>query len=201
MATRGNMEGAKMTVLLPVEATVSTAARPTSLPVPAVVGIAITGGSCLGMKRSPPRASSNSSKDLSGTLARTMMSLATSIAAPPPRATMPSAPAARYARAPCSTSASVGLLDRSAKMRLSMACAWREASTAFASPASTTPRSVTSRTRPLTKFFASAPLCAALPAPKTMRVGYDQTVKAMFGEYSPSGGTNAIVRQLARARP
>ena len=46
--------------------------------------------------------------------------------------------------------------------------------------ASLTPLSVTSKTRPVPSASTSAPICVALPAPNTMRVGYDQTVKAMF---------------------
>ena len=47
--------GLKMTVLRPVAASVTTPERPTSLPVPAVVGMVTMGGTFGPMKRSPPR--------------------------------------------------------------------------------------------------------------------------------------------------
>ena len=47
-----------MTVLRPVAASVTTPERPTSLPVPAVVGMVTIGGTFGPMKRSPPVASS-----------------------------------------------------------------------------------------------------------------------------------------------
>ena len=86
IATLGMRCGAKMTVLRYVERTVSTADRPTSLPVPAVVGRAITGGRPCGMNFPPPFVSSKSSQGRS-TPARTAKSFAASIGEPPPTAT------------------------------------------------------------------------------------------------------------------
>jgi hypothetical protein len=58
IATRGMRNGLKMTVLRPVSGSVATPERPTSDPVPAVVGIATSGGMSSRTKRSPPAASS-----------------------------------------------------------------------------------------------------------------------------------------------
>ena len=58
IATLASRYGLKMTVFRWLASSVTTPERPTSLPVPAVVGIATSGGTFGPMKRSPPVASS-----------------------------------------------------------------------------------------------------------------------------------------------
>jgi len=79
-----------MTVLRLVSEIVTTPLRPTSLPVPAVVGMAIIGGIGWVIFASPPIASSYSA---SGRLwlTRSRTSFATSRGAPPPSPTTTSA--------------------------------------------------------------------------------------------------------------
>ena len=91
IATSGMSDGAKMIVFLFVSSSVTSPARPTSLPVPAVVGTAISGAIGLVILASPPIASSYW---LSGGewVAATLTILATSKLLPPPTATKRSAP-------------------------------------------------------------------------------------------------------------
>ena len=58
MAALGSRNGLKMTVLRPVSSSVATPERLTSEPVPAVVGIAMSGGRSSRTYWSPPLASS-----------------------------------------------------------------------------------------------------------------------------------------------
>ena len=87
-ATRGTRCGESTPTLRP-SSRISTAPRPTSLPVPAVVGTAITGAVAAVMRATPP---SMAAKDFSGPscVAHTATPLARSIGEPPPTATMPS---------------------------------------------------------------------------------------------------------------
>ena len=90
MTTAGSMRGWKMIFLVWSERSVITEARPTSEPVPAVVGTATTGA----MPATSTRVnqSSRSSKSHSGRVCPTInaMAFAASSALPPPKATTPS---------------------------------------------------------------------------------------------------------------
>ena len=83
MATFGIRRGAKMTVFFLVAWMVTTPLRPTSLPVPAVVGMAIIGGTSFTILASPPIASSYCARGIGCVTAR-RTSLATSSGLPPP---------------------------------------------------------------------------------------------------------------------
>ena len=74
-------------------ASVSSAARPTSAPVPAVVGMATTGATVGLMRGTPPWIAAYCSNG-SGWVAISATPLARSIGEPPPSATIPSDPAA-----------------------------------------------------------------------------------------------------------
>ena len=87
---------------------VSSAARPTSLPVPAVVGIAMTGATALEIFGMPPRIAAYCASG-PGCVAKSAMPLARSIDEPPPTATMPSQPFFLKTSTPCASAASVGL--------------------------------------------------------------------------------------------
>ena len=82
--------GDAMTAGLPVSVRVTIALSATSLPVPAVVGIAIIGGIACVIFSSPPRASSYSASGSEWVVVR-RTSLATSMGAPPPTPTTMSA--------------------------------------------------------------------------------------------------------------
>ena len=108
MTWPGSIRGWKMIRLLWSASLVITAARPTSEPVPAVVGIASTGRmpSTLARRQLSPR----SSKSQSGRLCPAMKAtaLAASSPLPPPSAITPSCAPARRASTPWSTSCPVG---------------------------------------------------------------------------------------------
>jgi hypothetical protein len=170
-AIRGRSVGWKMIVFLPVRSIVITAERPTSLPVPAVVGTAYRGGTGCTMCASPPLASSKRSSGPS-CVARTAMALATSMGLPPPSATIPSNLPRRNVSAPATTSASTGLgwtrSKGSAEIPARSSARW----TAAASPAFTTPGSVTRRNcRPRHSLPSRSAKSATAPGPKRMVVG------------------------------
>ena len=100
-----------------------TPARPTSEPVPAVVGTATTGAIPAGSAR--VHQSPTSSKSHIGRVCPRMkaMTLPASSAEPPPKAITPSCPPARSTSSPSATLASVGL-------------GWTSEKTAASSPAS-----------------------------------------------------------------
>src|SRR5690349_3425031 len=85
IAQLGIMLGAKKIVFLPVSGKVATALRPTSLPVPAVVGSAIIGGSGFVIFALPPLLSSYCASG-GGCVAHRRTSLPMSSALPPPSA-------------------------------------------------------------------------------------------------------------------
>ena len=99
----------KMIFFVWSRSSVMTDARPTSLPVPLVVGTATQGTMPAGSTRS--HQSSRSSKSKRGRVWPTMSAthLAASMAEPPPKAMTPSQPWALKAATPPETFASVGL--------------------------------------------------------------------------------------------
>ncbi len=99
--------GEKMMRLTWVTSSEITALRPTSLPVPAVVGMATKCGT--GPIGRAPGISSSYSNRSPGWVAISAMALATSSAAPPPMPTIESAPCAWKAATPASTCDFTGL--------------------------------------------------------------------------------------------
>ncbi len=109
IVTFGSISGWKMIFLVWVFSLVTTAARPTSEPVPAVVGTATTGAIALASARvhqSPTSSKSNTERVWPCISA---ISLPASSAEPPPNATTPSWPPALKAATPAATFASTGL--------------------------------------------------------------------------------------------
>ena len=93
IATLGSRNGDRKPSLRPSSSTM-TPARPTSLPVPAVVGIAITGATLAVIRATPPSIAAYWTSG-SGCVASSATALARSSDDPPPMAMMPSASAAR----------------------------------------------------------------------------------------------------------
>ena len=104
----GSIPGWKITFLVWVARLVMTPARPTSEPVPAVVGTATTGAMPFGSAR--VHQSPMSSKSHIGRVWPRMKAttLPQSSAEPPPKATTPSWPPSRSTSSPAATFASVG---------------------------------------------------------------------------------------------
>src|SRR5438067_3725683 len=142
---------------------VMTAHSVASLPVPAVVGTATSGGMRL-VIGVPPYSYSRIEPPCATS---TPAAFAVSIELPPPSATSPSQPDSRYAALARPTSSMSGFGRTSSKTTAPPRCA----SVALASPAETTPGSVTSRGRVTPRPATSSPTCAIAPAPWTMRVG------------------------------
>jgi hypothetical protein len=170
IATLGIKSGEKNTVFLPVSRSVATALRPTSLPVPAVVGSAIIGGRGPSTFALPPRASSYSERGPS-CVAHSRTSLPTSSALPPPSAITTSAFSSTNALVAAAASSSVGLpatRSNTATLRPPFSSA---ACTVATKPALATPGSVTISARLAPSFLASGPHALVAPSPNTMRVG------------------------------
>jgi len=140
-----------------------TAQSVASLPVPAVVGTATSGGIRL-VIGVPPYSYSTIEPPWA---ASTPIDFAVSIELPPPRATRPSQPASTYAARARPTSSMSGFARTSSKRTAFSRCA----SVASARPAATTPLSVTSRGRLTPSSATSSPTRAIAPAPWTIRVG------------------------------
>ncbi len=150
---------------------VSTAARPTSEPVPAVVGTATTGAIASASARF--HQSPMSSKSHTGRVWPTMKatSLPTSSPEPPPKATTPSWPPARYAAMPAVRLASTGLGRTSAnKPGLSPASARMPRVRAVMSSVAS-PVSVTRSGRAIPAARHALGSSTMRPAPKRMAVG------------------------------
>ena len=119
ITTFGIISGWKMIFLVCVASSVMTPARPTSEPVPAVVGTATIGAMPSASAR--VHQSPISSKSHIGRVCPAMkaMSLPVSSAEPPPKATTPSCPPARRRRCRASRFASTGFGFTSEKSRAS----------------------------------------------------------------------------------
>ena len=160
-----------MIFLVCVASSVITPARPTSLPVPAVVGIAMIGA--IASARARCHQSPTSSKSQSGRLwpAMNAITLPQSRALPPPRATTPSWLAAWNARTPASTLAATGLERTSVNSPGSWPPARRISSSASVTGSSASPGSVTTSGRRSPACSQARAALARLPAPKTTVVG------------------------------
>ena len=149
-----------------------TPARPTSEPVPAVVGTATIGAMPAGSAR--VHQSPTSSKSHIGRVWPRMkaMTLPTSSAEPPPKATTPSWPPSRIAASPAATLASVGFGWTSAKTAAGSPAAARAPSARAVIGSLARPGSVTSSGRRDAGAAAQASASSAIrPAPKRMAVG------------------------------
>ena len=144
--------GEKITVLVP--SITSTVLRPTSLPVPAVVGTWTMGGTRAVIFASPPLASSYCASGGSWLTSRAT-ALAMSRDAPPPTPRTLSAPAARYASIPRSASRSVGFASNSVNNSVLMPIRSSKGVTKRSSPACRMPLSVTSSGREAPARFSS----------------------------------------------
>ena len=149
----------------------STEARPTSEPVPDVVGTATTGAMPATLTR--VNQSSRSSKSQIGRVWPTIsaMALAASSALPPPNAITPSWPPARNAATPAVTFASTGFGCTSENTSQPRPAS-RQSRTAFATIGSAaSPASVTSSGRCMPSERQCSGSSTMRPAPNLMLVG------------------------------
>jgi hypothetical protein len=171
IVTFGIMSGWKITFLVCVASCVITPARPTSEPVPAVVGTATTGAMPAGSAR--VHQSPMSSKSHMGRVwpAMKAITLPASSAEPPPKATTPSCPPPRMASRPAAMLLSTGLgliaensaAPSPASFKLSSAC-WVIGCVARNG-------SVTRSGRVMPELRQASASSAMRPAPKRMAVG------------------------------
>ncbi len=162
-ATRASIDGLRRLTLTRCRGEARTAFRVTSLPVPAVVGIAIHGTEGRSSGRPAPMTSrwSNSSPPLPSMAA---IALAPSIALPPPNPTTTSDPAASASATPSRTTSTVGSPRTVTTSCRSPAASSR--STTGAARSADVP--VTRRTRD-PNAAARSPACSSVPGPNTMR--------------------------------
>ncbi len=154
---------------------VTTAEGLTSLPVPAVVGMATTGS---GSWRSAPK--SSQSRGCPPLVRSRAMHLAVSMADPPPTATNASAPKSTARSVPARQSTSRGFGSTCWKASTSRPVPARSSRTGSASPAACTPGSVTSITLCAPRPAACTPAWAARPRPKNTRVGMKNSPSAVM---------------------
>ena len=141
------------------------APRPTSLPVPAVVGTAINGTT--GPMRPAPPSISAYSASCPAWVARRATALARSMAEPPPSATSPSQAPCRKASKAASTAASVGLPGVSVNSACSAGSMRR---TRSSSGSRAMPGSVTSSGLRMPSSASSCGSSSTAPAPKRVVV-------------------------------
>ena len=165
IAVRGIIRGWKMIFLVWVTSSVITPARPTSLPVPAVVGMATTGA--IPSPRARVHQSPTSSKSHKGRSwpAMKATTLPQSNALPPPSATTPSWPPAANARTPASTLPATGFGRTSVNRPPSRPPARRISSRAGVTGRAASPGSVTTSGRAMPACSQARAALARLPAP------------------------------------
>ena len=148
-----------------------TPARPTSEPVPAVVGTATIGAMPAGSAR--VHQSPTSSKSHIGRVWPRMkaMTLPASSAEPPPKATTPSWPPSRIAASPAATLASVGFGWTSAKTAAGSPAAARAPSARQVISSLASPGSVTKSGRVIRAAAQASASSSIRPGPKRMAVG------------------------------
>ena len=171
MTIFGSIRGWKMILFSCASTSLITLARPTSEPVPAVVGTAITGRILAGsasLKLSPT--SSNAQSGRSCRVAKAM-ALPASSEEPPPKAITPSPPCARSAAPPRATSSPVGSLAMSLKRATSIPSPASAARASAIIGLRASPRSVTSRGRAIPTVRQASASSLIRPAPKRMDVG------------------------------
>ena len=167
----GIISGWKMTFLVCVVSSVMTPARPTSEPVPAVVGTATIGKMPLGSAR--VHQSPMSSKSHIGRVwpAMKAMTLPVSSPEPPPKAMTPSWPPARSTAIPASTLAATGLGFTSENTAASMPASLRMPSTRCVTGRFASPASVTNSGFLMPAALSASGSSAIRPAPKRTAVG------------------------------
>ena len=171
MVIAGIIFGWKITFLVCVASSVMTPARPTSEPVPAVVGTATIGRMPLGSAR--VHQSPMSSKSHIGRVCPAMkaMTLPASSAEPPPSAITPSCRPAFSAASPASTFAATGLGFTSENTAAAMPASRSTSSARFTGGRVASRGSVTSSGRDMPAAATAAPSSAMRPAPKRTEVG------------------------------
>ena len=167
----GSIFGWKMIFLVWSLTSVITDARPTSEPVPEVVGTATTGAIPSGSAR--VHQSSRSSKSQMGRLWPDISAtaFAASRALPPPNAITPSWPPSRHARTPSATFASTGLARTSEKTSHARPASRHDCAASVTIGIAASPGSVTSNGRSIP---SSRHVCASSrirPGPKRIGVG------------------------------
>ena len=167
----GIIPGWKITFLVRLATLVMTPARPTSDPVPAVVGTATIGAIPAGSARvhqSPTSSKSHIGSDWPRIKA---MTFPQSIAEPPPKATTPSWPPSRSTASPAATLASVGFARTSEKTAAGRPAAARMPSARSVIGRRATPGSVTRRGRAIRAAAQASASSSTRPAPKRIAVG------------------------------
>ena len=150
---------------------VITLARPTSEPVPAVVGTAITGAMVSALAR--VHQSPISSKSQIGRVCPAMnaITLPRSSAEPPPKAMTPSKPPSRYIVTPASAFLSVGFASTSENNAAPRPASFISASVRWVISLSANPRSVTSSGLAIPADWQTSPISLMRPAPKRIGLG------------------------------
>ncbi len=172
ITSRGSICGCSRISLRPSSVSVITVARPTSEPVPAVVGMAKTGG----IGRSSAGAVSVISKSQSGRGVDTARAtdFPQSSPLPPPMATTASAACVRYSCAPAVTSAAIGSGCTSLKTETAMPASSSPARMPLKKGKAETPGSVTISTRLSPKSRTRWGNSAIRPGPARISVGMRQ---------------------------
>ncbi len=171
ITTAGRIFGWKMTFFTWVDELVITPARPTSEPVPAVVGTATMGAMASASAR--VHQSPTSSKSHTGRVwpAMKAISLPRSRPDPPPKATTPSWPPARNASTPAARLWSFGLDLTSENIARPSPASSSRSSAPCVIGASARPASVTSSGRPIPAAPQASGSSEMRPAPNRMAVG------------------------------
>ena len=171
IVTFGIISGWKMTFLVCVASSVMTPARPTSEPVPAVVGTATMGSIPLGSAR--VHQSPTSSKSHIGRFCPAMkaITLPASSAEPPPIAMTPSCLPPLSASRPASMVAAAGLGFTSENTCTGRLAPTRMSLAALIIGSLTSPRSVTISGRVMPAAAAASPSSFSRPAPIRTEVG------------------------------
>ncbi len=156
----------------------TTDERPTSEPVPAVVGNATKCGSSCWIGRTLGWSHTYSSTS-PGCVAITPTTLATSSAAPPPKPITLSAPCALNAAAPAITIAQVGLPKMPSNTATFSSRRWLLNSASTGSAASARSVTISGRFRP--RSSRCGPTSLRAPAPNWIAVGKENCEMAMVG--------------------
>ena len=164
MARRGSIQGLRRLTLTRCSGEASTALRVTSVPVPAVVGIATNGadGCVSGLPRPMTSRYSSRSSEFANSAA---IALPVSSTLPPPKPTTRSQRSCLASSRPSSTRRVVGS-PATCRMVVATPC---RASTASSGAARSADRPSTTSAR-LPSAVAAGPACSSVPGPKMMRV-------------------------------
>ena len=174
ITTAARIFGWKMIFFSWVTELETTPARPTSEPVPAVVGTAMIGVILSASAR--VHQSPTSSKSQTGRVCPHMKAtiLPRSSPEPPPKAITPSCPPSLKALMPCSRLISLGFGSTSANSALPRPACSSRASVLVVIGKSASPRSVTSSGLRMPAALQASAISLMRPAPNRIVVGYDQ---------------------------